>query len=107
MKKLILHDWPGNISELENCIERAVLLSKGDVINEAHIKFSDILFPDIIAEEEDLNIENFEKKLIIKALRESKTVKEAIRKLKMKRSTFYYKILKYGIKPKNLIGLDL
>jgi formate hydrogenlyase transcriptional activator len=32
LKVLKAHDWPGNIRELENCIERAVLFSPGSVL---------------------------------------------------------------------------
>jgi transcriptional regulator with PAS, ATPase and Fis domain len=32
LKALMKHDWPGNIRELENTIERAVVLSQGDEI---------------------------------------------------------------------------
>jgi len=32
MECLKLHDWPGNIRELQNCIERAVVLSPGPVL---------------------------------------------------------------------------
>jgi DNA-binding NtrC family response regulator len=31
------HPWAGNIRELQNCIERAVILSDGDVIEEEHL----------------------------------------------------------------------
>jgi DNA-binding NtrC family response regulator len=37
LRKLSLHDWPGNIRELENVIERAALLSATDVIQGADI----------------------------------------------------------------------
>ena len=33
MDRLVAHDWPGNIRELENCIERAVILSDGNEIS--------------------------------------------------------------------------
>ena len=29
---LIRHDWPGNIRELENCLERAVIVARGELI---------------------------------------------------------------------------
>ncbi len=31
------YNWPGNIRELEHLIERSVLLTKGDIINEIHL----------------------------------------------------------------------
>jgi two-component system, NtrC family, response regulator AtoC len=37
--KLLTHDWPGNVRELENIIQRAVVLSRGDLIMPEHIVF--------------------------------------------------------------------
>jgi len=39
LKKLIDYDFPGNIRELENVIERAFILSEGEIITEKDIKF--------------------------------------------------------------------
>jgi two-component system response regulator AtoC len=39
--KLLSYDWPGNISELENVMERAVALSEGGQISAASIQFSE------------------------------------------------------------------
>ncbi|MHB8900874.1 MAG: sigma-54-dependent transcriptional regulator [Thermoguttaceae bacterium] len=33
------HDWPGNVRELENCLRRAVLMCKGDVLRVEHLDF--------------------------------------------------------------------
>jgi two-component system, NtrC family, response regulator GlrR len=41
MQKLMFYDWPGNIRELENTIERAVMLSESERINDA-----DVLVPE-------------------------------------------------------------
>lgn len=35
MRKLINYDWPGNIRELKNVVERASLLSKGEYLDES------------------------------------------------------------------------
>jgi two-component system response regulator AtoC len=39
LEKLRNYPWPGNIRELENTIQRALILSKGTVITDAHIVF--------------------------------------------------------------------
>jgi two-component system response regulator AtoC len=36
---LMEHEWPGNVRELENIIQRAVVLSRGDLITPEHIVF--------------------------------------------------------------------
>lgn len=39
MQMLIDYDWPGNIRELSNCIERAVILTRGDTITPRDLSF--------------------------------------------------------------------
>jgi DNA-binding NtrC family response regulator len=31
MKKLLVYEWPGNIRELQNVVERAVIIASGPV----------------------------------------------------------------------------
>ncbi len=38
-RKLRIHDWPGNIRELGNVLERAVIHSRGSVVGSDHILF--------------------------------------------------------------------
>jgi two-component system, NtrC family, response regulator AtoC len=40
LEKLMQHDFPGNVRELENLLERAVIMSQGDLITPEHIVFS-------------------------------------------------------------------
>jgi DNA-binding NtrC family response regulator len=40
MQLLMDYDWPGNVRQLENVIERATVLSQGGVITEDHIDLS-------------------------------------------------------------------
>ena len=37
IRTLLSHGWPGNVRELENCLRRAVLLCKGDVLLPEHV----------------------------------------------------------------------
>jgi DNA-binding NtrC family response regulator len=48
IKNMMFYDWPGNIRELENLIERGVLLAKGNTIDEISLPASqknEIAFP--------------------------------------------------------------
>jgi len=38
-RKLQAYSWPGNVRELENCLRRAVLVCKGDVLLAEHLQF--------------------------------------------------------------------
>lgn len=39
INRLLMHDWPGNIRELENVIQRAVLLAKNNTITDNDLDF--------------------------------------------------------------------
>ncbi len=45
MEALMQHSWPGNVRDLENTIERAVVLSRGGVITSQHLSFMPVPGP--------------------------------------------------------------
>lgn len=69
MNAFMEYDWPGNIRELENIIERAVVLCPSDIIT---MKYLPRLIREIHAADsrtgEELNLMETEKKLLLSAL---------------------------------------
>jgi len=103
-KVLTSYRWDGNIRELRNVIQRMVVLSSGGRITEESIPE---YISDIVGEGEDKDLDDYDLEGIVENL-ERKTIREvmkladgnkqkAARMLKIKRSTLYYKLEKYGI----------
>jgi formate hydrogenlyase transcriptional activator len=100
MKALVRWKWPGNIRELGNLIERAVILTRGPVL---YVPLSELRTADpeddTISEIRDL--QSGERERILRALREAKGriagPEGAAARLGMKRTTLNSKLKKLGI----------
>jgi len=101
MKIFLNYEWKGNLRELENLIERAVLLCENDVITIREIPSYIIQKTDTGDEiPNNLNqaLENFEKSHVIKILMMTNWNRtEAAKFLGIDFSTLYRKMLKYSI----------
>lgn len=102
MKSFTDYSWPGNIRELENLIERYVVITKGDLIEKIDLpdkvnQFNDKLNT-IEVDKLDSVLDNAEKDMIIKALKEcigNRTKASEI--LGISRRSLHRKIVKYNI----------
>ena len=100
MAALVAWKWPGNIRELENFLERAVILSRGPQL---HVPLAEL---EAMEEEEENAAANptlhaAERDHIVRALREAKGIiggpGGAAERLGLKRTTLNSKIKKFGI----------
>ena len=97
MKKICNFNWPGNIRQLQNVIENAVVLS-----DENSLRFSDFIqtseVPTTGRLSQTKNYYDHEKLLIRSALsRTNWNLSHAAEELGVARSTLYRKIKKYGL----------
>ncbi len=96
---LMRYDWPGNVRQLENIIERAFALGEGDIICTqdlpAEIRNID---NQLSISNTNLNLVENEKTLMLRALRQTKGNKaEAAKLLGINITTVYRKMEKYRI----------
>jgi len=103
---LIQHDWQGNVRELENAIERAVVITKKDFISSDELpalikkKNTNIAKTHDI-ENANLSLNEIEKEHILHILEIVEwNIKKAAGILKIDRTTLYNKMKKYGIERK-------
>jgi len=106
IEMLTSYHWPGNIRELENCIERAVLLCNDEVVRSEHLppSLQMIRKSESGAKRSLIEIiENKERELIIDSLKKfAGRQRKAADELGLTERILGYKIKKYGIFPKLL-----
>ncbi|APF17442.1 two component, sigma54 specific, transcriptional regulator, Fis family [Caldithrix abyssi DSM 13497] len=106
MDLLMKYDYPGNVRELENLIERAVVLSRSEIIEADDLPIQ----MRVVGKKEQAppveyypgdfrqKVEAFEKDLILKALEEADfNQSQAARALGLSERNLRYKMAKYGI----------
>jgi DNA-binding NtrC family response regulator len=117
MNTLIRYDWPGNIRELQNVIERAVILSTGPVLKVPMDHLKTRVSPADVSNggsaSEDAGkmrgmLEDAERKQILAALKQAKWVvagpKGAAALVGMKRSTLQAHMQRLGIRVSRTVG---
>ena len=96
MNKLMLYSWPGNIRELQHAVEKAVILSDDDILNENDFPFTNEIGEDFISE--TLNLGDLEKVAVHKAINKYKgNISQAAKALGVTRKTLYKKIGKHKL----------
>lgn len=103
MKSLLAHSWKGEIRELENIIERAVIFAEGSLITKEELpgffeQRQDALYPFDARRSMKEAVDEFERQYITHVLRANQFNKEAAAKaLKISLSSLYRKIEELGI----------
>lgn len=96
LDKLLKYAWPGNVRELQHTIEKAVILSEGNILKPDDFYFRTGLMAS--SAETDLNLEEMEKRLILNAISKSgNNMSAAAELLGITRQTLYNKLKKYGL----------
>jgi len=103
MDLLMRYDWPGNIRELENCLERAVILARGEIIAPADLplpiqalsgdrEIKGLNFPS------GISLQEVERALVLKTLEDTGGNRSrAAEILGINRRTLQNKLKEYGI----------
>lgn len=104
MRLLLSYHWPGNIRQMQNMLQRAIVVEQGDVVREDTLK--EIIEESSPKAEEALSVkdrlqavkEEEEKKLISTALTEAKWKRQdAARILGISRKSLFLKMKRYGL----------
>jgi DNA-binding NtrC family response regulator len=97
-EKLHNYKWPGNVRELKHTIEKAVILSEGDILGAGDFQLepSKAVWLD---EESIINLGELERKAVSLALEKYQgNISLAAEKLGISRPTLYNKMEKYGLR---------
>ncbi len=103
MKELVKHDWPGNVREIKNFIERIYILTEEDVVDVHDLTFAGLnqkdagsVFSDAGSFREARSM--FEKEYIIKKINENNgNISKTAEAIGLERSYLHRKIKSFGI----------
>jgi two-component system, NtrC family, response regulator HydG len=99
IRRMAQYSWPGNVRELRHTIERAVVMSEGDILLASDLSFSAAAHGyGADREIETLDLEEIERKAVSRALsKHGGNISRAAEELGISRKSLYRRIEKYGL----------
>jgi len=98
IERLTAFDWPGNVRQLQNEVQRAVLLNEGNEVDVADLSVTNAKAGTADTDTSFTLLEGVERNAIIQTLKETGGNKlETAKRLGIGRQTLYNKIKAYGI----------
>jgi len=100
--KLMQYSWPGNVREIENVIERSIVMTTGEKLDADDIRLDMNLRPRAHSGEmglpEGMSLDAYEQELIRNALKQANNNKsQAARILGLTRNSLRYRLTQMGI----------
>jgi DNA-binding NtrC family response regulator len=97
-KRLQKYRWPGNIRELQHAIERAIIMSEGDVLGPDDFFFLMSGPQDSDIQTDNYNLDEVEKSIIQKAVTKHQgNISKAAKELGLTRASLYRRLEKHGL----------
>ncbi len=98
ISKLKKHDFPGNVRELQYVLERAVIMTDGNVLKEEDLVFSSIERSNKTQTARNMNLDDIEKNAILTVLEKNKgNVSKSAKELGITRAALYRRLDKYEL----------
>ena len=99
IEKLLHHHYPGNVRELQYIMERAVIMSEGDILQAGDLLFSPIESNQVIETQTDgMKLSDVEKNAILKVIEKHHgNITRAAKELGLTRTALYRRLSKYDI----------
>ena len=105
---LLAHDWPGNVREVRNTMERAMVLEESAWVQPANLGIRHDASPGLQPSktagsslaQEDMLLEQAERSMLLRALEKARwNQSQAARTLGISRDTLRYRMKKFNLKP--------
>jgi len=98
LKKMTKYPWPGNIRELQHAIERAIIMSEGNILMPDDFFFLVQKTDNPSEGVDNLNLDEVEKNVILKAVnKHSGNISKAAKELGLTRASLYRRLEKHGL----------